>query len=135
MAHIMIVDDDPDIIQAYRMILETRGYTVTEAYSSQEAWNLLQKSTPDLMVLDCMMEEFTSGFDLAKDIRTQWPRLPILMLTSVTEHMSDTWKFSPEQDGHWLPVQRFLEKPVAPDVMVQEIEKALKESEAGSPGA
>jgi len=78
-----------------------------------------------VLVLDVMMEEFDSGFRLAHDVAIRYPRLPILLLTAVHDYMSDQWNFSGEKDKDWLPVVRFLEKPVTPDQMLAAIDEVL----------
>ena len=131
MAHVLLVDDDADINTANRIGLEALGYRVTTASSGQEAWDQLQVAVPDVVVLDCMMEEFTSGFDLAHDIAVVHPRLPMIMLTAVGEQMSSDWKFSPDQDGDWLPVARFLSKPVTGQDLDREIRAVLAQAAPG----
>jgi len=128
MAHVFLVDDDADFIEVNKMVLEAHGHEVTVAYSGQECWDLLQKGQPDVVILDCMMEEFNSGFDVANDISIKFPKLPVVMLTSVHNFMSDKWQYSKEGDGDWLPVHTFVEKPVAPNDLVATIEKVLKEA-------
>ena len=124
MAHVLLVDDDPAFIESNRIFLEAKGHTVSVAYSGQEAWDMLQQAEPDIIILDCMMESFTSGFDLAHDIGLKFPELPVIMLTAVHKHMSADWQFGPK-DREWLPIHSFLEKPVAPDVLQREIERLL----------
>ena len=121
MVHVLLVDDDADLVAANRTFLEAYGHRVSTALSGQEAWDRLASVAPDVLVLDCMMEEFTSGFELAQDLARVYPRLPIIMLSAVGEQMSRAWKFSPQGDGHWLPVSRFLEKPVKPEDLDREI--------------
>jgi len=125
MAHVLLVDDDANLVTANRTFLEAFGHRVSSASSGQEAWDRLAALSPDVVILDCMMEEFTSGFELAQDIARVYPRLPIIMLTAVGEQMSKAWKWSPEADGHWLPVTRFLEKPVKPEDLDREIRDVL----------
>ncbi|MGD1148499.1 MAG: response regulator [Thermoanaerobaculaceae bacterium] len=125
MAHVLLVDDDADIIEIYRTVLEARGHTVSAAFSAQQGWDALEKSTPDVLVLDVMMEEFDSGFRLAHDVAIKYPQLPILLLTAVHDFMSEQWSFSDEKDKDWLPVVRFLEKPVTPDQMLAAIDDVL----------
>lgn len=127
MAHVLLVDDDADIIEIYRTVLEARGHEVSAAFSAQQGWDALGKSTPDVLVLDVMMEEFDSGFRLAHDVAIKYPKLPILLLTAVHDFMSEQWSFSNEKDKDWLPVVRFLEKPVTPDQMLAAINDVLKQ--------
>ncbi len=124
MAHVLLVDDDKAFVEATRIFLEAKKHKVSVAYSGQEAWDMLQKQRPDILILDCMMEVFTSGFDLAHDISLKFPKLPIIMLTAVHKQMRSDWQFGPE-DKEWLPINSFLEKPVAPEVLLREIEQLL----------
>jgi CheY-like chemotaxis protein len=120
-AHVLMIDDDADFIEANRTILEANGFRVSAAYSAQEGWDHLHKATPDVIILDVMMEEFDSGFKLASDINIQFPKVPVLLLTAVHDYMSDRWQYSREKDGDWLPVVKFLEKPVSPTQLVAAI--------------
>jgi CheY-like chemotaxis protein len=124
-AHVLLVDDDADIIEIYRTVLEAKGHAVSAAFSAQQGWDALGKSTPDVLVLDVMMEEFDSGFRLAHDVAIKYPKLPILLLTAVHDFMSEQWSFSSEKDKDWLPVVRFLEKPVTPDQMLAAIDDVM----------
>jgi CheY-like chemotaxis protein len=121
-AHVLLIDDDADLIEANRTVLEAHGHAVSSALSAEEGWGVLNGTRPpDVIVLDVMMEEFDSGFALANDISIKFPKLPILMLTAVHDYMSDAWRFSRDQDGEWLPVHRFLEKPVSPSQLLEAI--------------
>ena len=128
MASVLLIDDDDDIIQANRLAFEANGHQVTAAHSGQEAWDYLLTHTADVAVLDVMMEEFTAGFTLAQDLHIKFPRLPLVMLTGVTQHMNESWKFSQAKDANWIPVRRFLEKPVPPQRLMQQVEEVLAES-------
>ena len=80
----------------------------------------LEEELPDAICLDVMMETGMAGFDVARDAHTKWPKLPIVMLTSINETTPPAFDFGP--DGTWNPVHKFLEKPVAPDTLVEETE-------------
>ena len=127
MAHVLLIDDDRDLVDANKIALESGGHRVSVANTGQEAWNFLQEASPDIVVLNVMMEEFTSGFDLAHDMGIKYPQMPIIMLTGVREHMHGDWRYSSEKDQKWLPIRRFLEKPVLPSRLCEEIASTLKE--------
>jgi len=129
MPHILLIDDDQDLVAGNRVALEARGFKVSVAYSGDEGWKALAEATPDLVVLDCMMEEFTSGFDLAHDMALKYPALPILMLTAVREHMNKAWSYGPD-DKSWLPIHKWMEKPVPPAKLVEAIDELLKKRAA-----
>lgn len=136
MAHILLIDDDAGLVDANKLVLKAKGHEVSVAYTGDEAWKLLEKRQPDLLVMDVMMEEFTSGFTLAEDMHIKYPDMPVLMLTGVQEHMSSEWKFDKNKDANWLPVCKFLAKPITPTKLAEEIEAALqaaKENKARKP--
>ena len=90
MAKILVIDDDPDIVTAVRMTLESVDHEVFEAGSGKEGLAMIEKVQPDLIVLDVMMETHTEGFQLALKLRSPDPTsklgkfkdIPILMLTA-----------------------------------------------------
>ncbi len=123
MAHILLVDDDQDLIEMNKTMLAQRGHTVTVAYSALEAREAVKANPPDAAVLDVMMEDMTVGFDLARRIHEQLPALPLIMLTGIRKEMRLGFSFEPDET--WLPVTKFLEKPVNPRILADEIEKLL----------
>ena len=123
---ILIVDDDQDIIEAIRIILERGGYTVDAARDSGEALVYLTETQPDLVLLDVMMQSPDEGFQLSYRLKNdpKFASIPILLVTSVGQKTG--FKFSPETDEEYLPVQGFLEKPVQPKVLLEEVGRLLK---------
>ena len=88
---ILVVDDDPDILDAVTMILESQGYQVFSARDGLEGLATLKAENPDLMILDLMMPKM-DGFAVCKELQDpRWSKyrdIPILMLTSVREEAS-----------------------------------------------
>jgi CheY-like chemotaxis protein len=117
---ILIVDDDPDIVEAMRLPLESNGFEVVSASSGAEGLAVLKKESPDLMILDVMMENTTEGFQVAYAVRSEDPNseykkhrdIPILMVTAINQVMKT--KFAKQSDAEFLPVTDFIEKPVQP---------------------
>lgn len=127
MAHVLLVDDDIQLLEANTIVISANKHQVTHAHSAAEATELLTRLKPDIVVLDVMMEDFDSGFELAKHVSAAYPDLPMIMLTGVYEYMDDAWKQAFDEDKSWLPVHRFMEKPVSPTVLLYEIETMLKD--------
>jgi DNA-binding response OmpR family regulator len=125
MAHVLLIDDDQDLVAANKLALEKKGFKVSVAYSADDGWAALGKTAPDLVVLDCMMEEFSSGFTLAHDLALKHPKLPIIMLTAVREQMNKDWQYGPA-DKSWLPIHKWMEKPVPPAKLIEAIDALLK---------
>lgn len=84
--HVMVVDDDPQILAMMRALLEPWGVRLTMLEQSSQLWELLHHQTPDVLILDVNMPEF-SGIELCQAVRSvpQWQQLPILFLTVHTD--------------------------------------------------
>ncbi|MBI9017524.1 MAG: response regulator [Phycisphaerae bacterium] len=121
MTRILLVDDDPDVIEATRMVLEKQGYEVAVGYSRQEGLDAIAKQEPDLLLLDVMMEQPDDGIAMAQQLRRSGFTKPILMLSSIGK-VTDM-EFGKVDDI--LPVNAFIDKPVQPDVLVAQVKKLL----------
>jgi len=124
---ILIVDDDPDIIEAGKLVLEREGYEVEGASNRAEGLSSIEAATPDLLILDVMMEEPDDGLNMARELRKKGYTLPILMLTSVNAAMG----LNIDKDEEMVPVEEFQSKPVEPATLIAKV-KGLLEKEAQS---
>lgn len=124
MAKVFLIDDDVDLIKMNEAVLKKRGHEVISALSAADARAKLPKSNVDIIVLDVMMESRGAGFELAREIHKQFPEMPTIMLTSVHEATGVPYKFEPDES--WLPVVKFMDKPVDPAKLADEIEATLK---------
>jgi CheY-like chemotaxis protein len=124
MAHILLVDDDPAVVAANSAALEANGHTVATVDSAAAAAAAVAHTVPDAVVLEAMLDGAYAGFDLARALARDFPTLPLIMLTRADEHLSAAQRRAQDRDG-WLPVARFMEKPVATDVLVYEVDHVL----------
>lgn len=127
---ILIIEDDADLVAALKKILETRGFSTDVAYDPDEGKQKLAKNEPDLIILDVMFgaRGESKGFDFAQSIKLdkKFSAIPILMLTAInTERPS--FKFSPETDGEFLPVDSFLDKPVRYEELIIKVGELLRQ--------
>lgn len=129
MARILMIDDDPDIVEALRILLESAGHEFYAAGSGTEGLEKLSEVEPDLIILDVMMDTATDGFQVSLKLRGRGPEaeyaayrdVPILMLTSV--HTTTPLRFAPDED--YLPVDAFLEKSADPEQVLSKVEELL----------
>ena len=121
MSKILIVDDDPDIQDACRLVLEKEGYEVDCASSRSEGKQKVVDYGPDLLILDVMMEEPDDGLIMARELRKTGFSAPIIMLTSVNAAMG----LQIDRDDEIVPVEIFQSKPVEPKKLIEEVRSLL----------
>ena len=123
---ILIIDDDPNFVDVTKAVLETRQYKVDCAYNADEGFARLKEEVPDVIILDIMMGKCAEGFIFARKIKKD-PRLakiPILVLTSIREQTG--FDFPGERiHPKFFPVDEYLEKPVEPHLLLQEVDRQL----------
>ncbi|MBN2019185.1 MAG: response regulator [Sedimentisphaerales bacterium] len=126
-ARILIVDDDADITEAMRIVLESKGHTIDAAIDSKDAASRIKSQKPDLIILDVMMSTKSEGFDFARELKkdAKTRDIPILMLTAIKEKTGIDFKPA-AGDETWLPVEDFLDKPVKPEQLIEKVESLLK---------
>lgn len=126
---ILLVDDDPDILDAISMILQSQGYQVVTARDGVEALASLRGEMPDLMILDLLMPKM-DGFAVCKELQDpRWAKyrdIPILILTSVREEASRR-RYELET-GLELDVDDYVEKPVSPDILLERVGRLIKKA-------
>ena len=122
-AHVLVVDDDPDILETIVLLLESSDYKVTTAKDGIEALEKLKTEKPDLMILDLLMPRM-DGFSVCRELQdTRWSRyrdMSIIILTSVREEASRR-RYELET-GLQLNVDDYLEKPVKPEILIERVE-------------
>lgn len=128
MHDILIVDDDSDIRDTLRLILEKSGFEVRSASRGEVALEEIRRKIPDLVILDIMMTTDTEGVDLAYELKhtAGFDTIPIILLTSFLEKVKDE---GPEQYQHvfgqsW-PAKWLFEKPVNPEKLIRKINDIL----------
>ena len=123
---ILIVDDDADFVDINTSILNASGYETESASSSGEALNKLRKDKFDLAIVDLMIEDLDSGFNIAYAIRDdeKLRDMPILMLTSAPRKTGVNINF-PEGKS-WMKVDDFAEKPLKPAELVKRVKQLLE---------
>jgi CheY-like chemotaxis protein len=125
MKKVLIIDDEPDTRDVLTTILEGK-YDVKEAASREEGAKALKEFVPDLVVLDVMMEEYDSGFEMSREIKhdEQLKHAKILMLTSIDKKMKIDFK-AEAGDPAWLPVDDYIVKPIKPKEFLAKVEELI----------
>jgi CheY-like chemotaxis protein len=122
---ILIVDDDPDILDGILMILESQDYQLRTARDGVECLNQIRHEQPDLLILDLLMPRM-DGWGVIREVRKdpQYAGMPIMILTTVIEDASRR-RYELET-GHAMDIQAYMEKPAKPNELLEKVEKLLQ---------
>ncbi|PSB61646.1 multi-component transcriptional regulator, partial [filamentous cyanobacterium CCP1] len=114
-AKVMILDDDPIVLDALSLLLQPWGLQVKILQDPRQFWNVLTATTPDLLVMDLEMPTF-NGIDLCRVVRQdpKWGNLPILVVTAHTDMESIQQVFAAGADD-------FISKPVVGPELVTRV--------------
>ncbi len=123
--HILIIDDDPDIIEAMRIILESNGYRVSDAPDGSKGKEFIAKERPDMIILDVMMRTIDEGFHVCYELKNnpETKDIPVLVATAVAK--TTGFEFDPKKDDNWLPADDYVNKPIMPDDLIARVNKLL----------
>jgi DNA-binding response OmpR family regulator len=129
-AKILVVDDDPDIVDALEVLLQGEGYTVVTANDGEEGLARIKEENPDLIILDLLMPKL-DGYGVCKTLQdprwSRWKNIPIIVLTSVREEVSQR-RYELET-GVRMNVDDYVEKPIDPEVVLDRVAKILSRRE------
>lgn len=116
---IFIIDDDPDIRDIVRKVLESAGFATKTAADGNEGIALFDGETPDLVLCDMMMEHIDSGARVVQEIRRQNTKVPVMLLSSIGDA---TARY---MDVTGLGFTGVIQKPVLPEKLIEIIKKIL----------
>lgn len=91
---IMCVDDDQDMLDSLRIVLEKSNYHVVLANSAEEGVVVFKRERPDLVIVDLMMEEVDAGTVLVKELKALGCKVPVYMLSSIGDSLSVATSYS-----------------------------------------
>ncbi len=124
MPNILIVDDDADLVQTTRVILESNGYQVSSASSGKEALAMMRQEKPDLVLLDIMMDHILDGWCLSQAMLEDHDliSIPIIIVTGIarTPHAG---QFPTDQ---YLHARDWIDKPPRYDALLEKIRLHLQ---------
>jgi CheY-like chemotaxis protein len=125
---ILLVDDDQDQIMAMKLVLE-KEYDIKTADSGLGCIASVATVKPDLIVLDVMMDTLSDGLEAAKKLKeaVETSHIPIIMVTSVNDH----YDYRSQIHEDYFPKDKWLDKPVKPDVLLAEVKALLDKAPLG----
>jgi CheY-like chemotaxis protein len=131
MAEVLLIDDDARSLSGNAACLTARGHLVRSHDVLADAVREVCGNPPDCLVLEITSEQGPASVDTARAVARQFPALPVIVLTRADEQFDAAELARQDIDG-WLPVRRYLQKPVAPEVLADEVEHAIGDPPAGA---
>ncbi len=122
---ILIVDDDQDYLYQLQTKIQGFGFKTITAEGQKEAEELLEKTKPDLAILDLMMENEDSGFILCYKMKKKYPEIPIIIATGVAAETGISFDINDENNRKWIKADLFLDKGIRTERLMEEIENLL----------
>jgi CheY-like chemotaxis protein len=125
---VLLVDDDPDFVAQERTLLELIGFDVHTAASANEARRLLTQITPDLAIVDLMMEHPDAGFTLCHHIKHKGPagkEIPVIMVSAVAAKTGLEFDAATDEERSWVKADAMLAKPLRFDQLRREISRLI----------
>ena len=124
---VLVVDDDVQLVDTVKTLLESVGYGVAYAYQAEEGMELAREIKPDLILLDVMFAAppGPDGIEISRRLHqdSELRDIPVIILTGIRKVLDYPFRISPDET--WMPVKGFLEKPIKPDKLLAEIAKTL----------
>ncbi len=117
---ILVVDDDQDVLDAARMILESNGYKMAEARTAEDGVKAYKASNPDLVIVDLMMEEVDAGTSFVTQLQALGNKAPIYMLSSVGDRLNMNTDYSA------LGLSGVFQKPLEATTLLAILKSKLK---------
>ena len=123
MAKILIIDDDPDFVEATRMVLEKAKHKVISASSGKSGIKRVKEDKPDVVILDVIMDTVLEGLSVSNQIHeaAELNKTPVIMVTSIAS--SDYASMFPTDE--YIHVDAFLTKPVPAKELIRQVDRAL----------
>jgi DNA-binding NtrC family response regulator len=116
--HVLVIDDDPQILELIQIILEDEGHEVTTLSSGRQAVEVVAATHPDLVLLDIVMES-RHGMEVLAELREAAPDVPVVLLSGAVTQVSDM-----PEIARALGAQDFIEKPFDAQHLVEVVERA-----------
>ncbi|MFN2435713.1 MAG: response regulator transcription factor [Desulfotignum sp.] len=115
---ILVVDDDPDLVEAVSMKLEAKKFRVAKAYDGVEAMDRIQEERPDLVILDVMMPR-KNGWDVCDEIKNDasLKEIPVVLLTAVADSVKTT--SYTHHNGKTTLADDYIPKPIDLDELME----------------
>lgn len=120
---VVVLDDDVDVLESCRIILEKSGYSVHTFTNSEEALAFLKENQVSLVITDLMMQEIDEGIKFVKNVKALCGNVPIVMVTGISAKLGYDLSPVSEEEKKELMVDEFIYKPVEPRKLIETVKR------------
>lgn len=128
MGKILIAEDDRQMIESLKTLLESNGFDVIFTEDPREVINMARNERPSLIILDVIFEGTSGpdGFELARKISKDKDlnKIPVIVLSGIKQIITSDFEVKP--DEQWLPVASFIDKPVKPALLMEHVNNLIR---------
>lgn len=123
---ILVIDDDPDMHEALRLILEPAGFEVTCCATGSAGLAAMRRDPPDLVLLDIMLASPAEGFHLAHEVKcdAQLKAIPVIMISALGDSLEQG--FAEETGDDSLAIEAFINKPFQATTILEKVSGVLE---------
>ncbi len=120
---ILMIDDDDELVESVKILLEAKGYEFLSAPSSAEGFEMAKKEQPSLILLDVMMTHDSDGLDGAVKLKNEklTADIPVIMMTGIRK--PDNLLESYASDEKFSNIKGVYEKPLKPETLIKLVNK------------
>jgi two-component system, OmpR family, response regulator VicR len=122
---VVYIEDEPEMIDLVRLILNRRGYEIIGANGGREGLDLVRAQTPDLVLLDLMMPDM-DGWDVYQQMKADehTQNIPVIVVTAKAQSIDKVLGL------HIAKVDDYISKPFSPQELVDSVEKVISKNKA-----
>ncbi len=123
----VVIDDDYDVLEWCRVILEFNGFSVECFYDLEKAYAFIKSRKPDIILSDLMMSDLNSGFDFAQRIKETigLEEIPIIIMTAASSRYGFDFTPKTDDDLRAMHVDAYFSKPVDPKILLSKIHELI----------
>ena len=123
--NVLLIDDDPDFRQKAKLSLQNAGYNVTEAEGENQAYEIVRNKKFDVAIVDLVLENSDSGFTLSYHFKKDYPKMPIVMLSSAVSDFGIEFSLVTTAERSWIKADTLLNKPIRTEQLLQAVRRLL----------
>lgn len=121
----LVIDDDIDYQGLIKFHLENYGFEVIIGSSQAEGEELIKQNNVDIAIFDLMMENSDSGFILSYKFKQKFPKIPVIIITNVTNETGFHFDVSTEEMRSWIKADAIIDKDIRNEQLYKEVHKLL----------